>query len=160
MLKLVIDAEANGFLDTVTNVWCIVAKELNSGQVWRFDPTQIRQAFELLDQADTIIGHNIIGYDLPLFWKLHRWKPSDSVRIIDTWILSQLLYPDKAKHPKTSPKKGPHSIENYGNIFGRPKPEHEEVVWVVVHGKDQCSEPYHLIRLPCVRHETQLLSVE
>ena len=40
--------------------------------------------------ADTIIGHNIIGYDIPVIRKLYPWfgKPA---YVVDTLLLSRLV---------------------------------------------------------------------
>ena len=44
-----------------------------------------------LQDADRIIGHNIIGYDIPVILKLYPWfgKP-----VVDTLLLSRLYHPD------------------------------------------------------------------
>ena len=61
--KIIFDIEADGLDPTV--VWCIVAKELN-GAVHKFDNTQIAEGIKFLEDADVLIGHNIIGYDIPV----------------------------------------------------------------------------------------------
>ena len=66
--KIIFDIEADGLNPTV--VWCIVAKELN-GDIHTFDNTQIEEGIKFLQSADTLIGHNIIGYDLPVLKNLH-----------------------------------------------------------------------------------------
>jgi len=60
--KIIFDIEADGLKPTV--VWCIVAKELD-GTIHTFDNTQIKEGIEFLQTAEVLIGHNIIGYDIP-----------------------------------------------------------------------------------------------
>ena len=56
--KIVFDIEADGLHPN--NVWCIVAKELD-GKIHTFDNTQIHEGIKFLQEADTLIGHNIIA---------------------------------------------------------------------------------------------------
>ena len=80
-----------------------------------------------LAQADYIVGHNIIGYDLPLIRKLYPiFKPTGV--IIDTLLLSRLYHSrlmsiDKEKNWKHMPLQlyGPHSLEAYGYRLGEYK---------------------------------------
>jgi len=63
-----------------------------------------------------LICHNEIDYDLRLIKKLYpTFKPNSL--FLDTYLLSQLLQPDRA---------GGHSLQSYGERFGRAKPEHED----------------------------------
>lgn len=146
-MKLVFDLEANGWVQTATQVWCGCVRRVDTEQVWSFTPDTIEDLLSLLSKADALIGHNIIGYDLPLLKRLYGWEPPEHCQVIDTWILSQMLYPDQQRHPKTSGKKGPHSLENYGNIFGVPKPEHEEWDKFSPEMLHRCSEDVHITYL-------------
>jgi len=74
---------------------------------------------EYLNQADTIIGHNIIGYDIPAINKLATTQVSKDVKIVDTLILSRLAYYDK--DPSFS-----HSLRAYGERFKFPKGDHSD----------------------------------
>jgi DNA polymerase-1 len=67
-------------------------------------------------EATTLIGHNIIGYDLPLLKRLYGWTPGPDVRIIDTLILSRLLDPDR----------GSHSLDAWGERLGYSKGEYSD----------------------------------
>ena len=47
----------------------------------------------MLAQADCIIGHNIIGYDIPAIKKLYpKWKTKAT--LIDTIVIAKVAYPD------------------------------------------------------------------
>ena len=86
--KIVFDIEADGLHPN--NVWCIVAKELD-GKIHTFDNTQIEEGIKFLQQADTLIGHNIIGYDIPVLEKLYGAK--FNCKIEDTLVMSRLFNP-------------------------------------------------------------------
>ena len=86
--KIVFDIEADGLHPN--NVWCIVAKELD-GKIHTFDNTQIEEGIKFLQEADTLIGHNIIGYDIPVLEKLYGAK--FNCKIEDTLVMSRLFNP-------------------------------------------------------------------
>ena len=53
----------------------------------------ITTALSHLEVADVIVGHNIIGFDLPFINKLYPWfNPRGT--IIDTLLLSRLYHPN------------------------------------------------------------------
>ena len=95
------------------------AKELPMGSSY-----SITTALSYLEVADVIVGHNIIGYDLPYIHHLYPWfNPRGT--IIDTLLLSRLYHPnlldiDKKMAHKNMPTKlyGRHSLEAYGYRLG------------------------------------------
>ena len=95
MSKVIFDIEANGL--EPTKVWCIAAKVY--GQSWDakfFGPDQIHNFYDWLMyvKADTLIGHNIIGYDLPVLMRLTKfiWQG----KIEDTLVMSRLDSPTRS----------------------------------------------------------------
>ena len=36
--RIYLDIEANGLLDTITRIWCIVAKDVDTGEIFPFHP--------------------------------------------------------------------------------------------------------------------------
>ena len=67
-MKLIFDIETDDL--NATRVWCLVAKELE-GELYKFGPNEIQDGLDLLSKADTLIGHNIIGFDLRILKELH-----------------------------------------------------------------------------------------
>lgn len=115
-MKLLFDIEADGLLPTITKIWCIVTKDLDTGVMAHFEPHNVGYGVELLKRADILVGHNIIGYDLPAIWKVTGdWE--DKPLIIDTLVCSRCLWPERA---------GGHSLEAYGKKLGFPKIEHND----------------------------------
>ena len=111
-MKLIFDIETDD-LDA-TKVWCIVAKELN-GKSYRFTPDKIEEGIKLLQDADTLIGHNIIGFDLPVLGNLYNFKYKG--KIIDTLVMSRLYNPVRENG---------HSLKTWGYRLGIPKQEQPE----------------------------------
>ncbi len=133
MPSVVFDLEATGLLrqvreaDNADRVWCGVLHDVDTREVFKYDPYNVLNYIcSDLSSVSVLIGHNIIDYDLPLLKKVLGWEPKEGTVIVDTWILSQMLWPDKQKHPNCPTKAGPHSLANWGACFGRPKPEHDE----------------------------------
>ena len=81
----------------------------------------------MLEEADCIVGHNIISYDIPVIKKLYPFfNPKGD--IIDTLVLSRLYHPnmmriDKNHEWKHMPSQlyGRHSLESYGYRLGEYK---------------------------------------
>jgi hypothetical protein len=119
----VFDLEANG-LEDATQIWCISLKKDDQELLsWSKD---VEEGFAYLGNSDEILGHNIIGYDLPLMEKLHGWVPEEETRITDTLVLSRLGNPDRPKPTGYTGKGGPHSLEAWGYRVCRAKPGHED----------------------------------
>ena len=68
MKEIVFDIETNGLKPD--KIWCIVAKPLGESVV-SFGPTKIKEGIEYLKEAGCLIGHNILGFDIPVIEKLH-----------------------------------------------------------------------------------------
>ena len=116
--KLVFDVECDNLLFEATTVHCIVAKDIETGEVFTFSSLEsnIKQGVSFLEEADLLIGHNIINYDIPVLKRLYGFRMyySDVKKVVDTLIASQLDNADRF---------GGHSLSNWGQIIGFPKSE-------------------------------------
>lgn len=148
MRVLLFDMEANGFLDTVDTIWCCVAKELVTGRMVKFfdpidglepnmtDEYPLRYLRPVFEKATTIIGHNIIKYDMELLERFYALGDlMESVNVIDTLVWSQTLHPDRQlpvgcptsfENPLTGKldKITPHSVAAWGYRVEQEKPKH------------------------------------
>jgi len=114
MRSLVFDIETDDL--KATKVWCICAQDLDSNELFRFAPHQLESGLELLQSADKLIGHNIIGFDIPIIKKILGVDLSDK-KIVDTLVLSRLLNPVR---------EGGHSLEMWGYRLNYPKDDFTE----------------------------------
>lgn len=98
----VFDIEANDLLDGVTKVHCLVIYSYMKARTFRFNdqpdsqPTdgRIEDGLRFLAEADVLIGHNVIFYDIPVIRKLYRsWSPKART-IRDTMVMTQLVWGD------------------------------------------------------------------
>tara|TARA_Y100000361_G_scaffold136399_1_gene137022 strand:- start:9 stop:1742 length:1734 start_codon:yes stop_codon:yes gene_type:complete len=113
MEEIVFDIEANGLQPD--KIWCIVAKPLGKPVV-SFGPNAIEEGITFLQSADVLIGHNILGFDIPVINKLHGVDLSKKV-IKDTLVMSRLFNPVRENG---------HSLKTWGYIVGFPKNEQPE----------------------------------
>ena len=115
MKTLIFDIETDGLLLDVSNFWvgytyCIETKEYE----------QFLCPYSLcktLREADLIVGHNIIGYDLPALYRLT--KEQINTPVVDTLLLARLAYYDKDSSWS-------HSLDAYGERLGFPKGSHSD----------------------------------
>ena len=113
--KLTFDIECNGLMPD--KIWCIVAKEYKGDTfVFRYDEDNIEEGIKLLQQADILIGHNIIGFDIPILKRLYNVDLLKDKEIIDTLVMSRLFNPTR---------EGGHGLESWGyrlKIYKAEKP--------------------------------------
>lgn len=116
MMPVVFDIEANGLLDTITKIHCIVAKDLQTEQIHRFPPEKLHLFPDFINKYDALIGHNIVGYDIPAIKMIMGIDLSNKM-IFDTLLISKLLNPDRENG---------HSLESWGEVLGLPKLDFKE----------------------------------
>lgn len=127
--ELLFDLESNGLLhptvDTpaVSKVHCISVRDVHTGQLWSFRPWEIQAALDLLYTAKTIIGHNIVDYDLRVLKKLFGWAPRPGTRILDTLILAKMT------NPGDLIKNGDMRLFKRGHLPGRLIKSHSLKAW-------------------------------
>ena len=130
MKNIFFDCETDGLLDTMTKVHCI-AVAINDGKVHSFGPDELYEGVKELCQADLLIGHNLINFDLRA---LEKFDQTRHIRgydfpVYDTLIVSRLLWPDlreddyrkmHIKERKDYPKDcyGRHSLKAWGARLG------------------------------------------
>ena len=129
---LVFDIETNGLLYDVSKIHCISTFDTKEEKTYVYndqndETPSIRDGINQIMEADTLAGHNLIGYDLAVLRKLGS---SDDYTgdIYDTLILSRLYHPnlmdiDKKRQWRHMPLQlyGRHSLEAYGYRLGEYK---------------------------------------
>ena len=133
------DIEANALYDNVTIIWCIWIFNAITGEKWGFRPDEIQNALEKLTEADILVGHNIIDYDLCALQKLHPDAINYEFNVLDTLCLSRFLKPDRIgdspEYPKDDPRYGPsgHGLKQWGVFLGELKGDYgdQEDAWDV-----------------------------
>lgn len=91
MSVYVADVETDGLLHDMTKIHCIVAKDYNTKEVFRFRPNNIRDGVALLQEAEELVFHNGIGFDIPAIKKLYPYF-NPKGKITDTLVEARTIY--------------------------------------------------------------------
>ena len=73
----ILDLETNGLLKNTTEIHCIAVHYIDEGFTVSYNDTGLTEpivrAVQYLENAERIIGHNIIGFDIPIIKKIYPW---------------------------------------------------------------------------------------
>ena len=105
--KVVFDIETTM---TADKIWCIVCK--HGDTYYQFRQDNLHRFEEFIKQTEEVIGHNIIGFDIPVVNKIFGYDLFAHCKKTDTLILSRLLNPMI---------EGGHSLRNWGIKLGHSK---------------------------------------
>ena len=90
MSRIVFDLESNGLLEELDTIHCIGYVDLDAKDKEIHISTDIEVVLKLLEDADEIIGHNIVRFDIPAILKVYP-KFKHKGKATDTLVLSQLV---------------------------------------------------------------------
>ncbi len=122
-------------MDEVTTVHCLVLKNIDTGEITGYTGNGIwSEGVPKLEEAELIVGHNIIKYDIPVLQKLGKFEPKGLIR--DTLVCSRLINADikqrdfldiKKGKIKDFPTKliGSHSLKAWGYRIGNYKDDYD-----------------------------------
>lgn len=136
-MALIFDIETDGFLEAVTKIHCLVIKSQAPDHTFKcVTEGEIKNGLKMLQAADEIAGHNIIKYDIPVIQKLYPWFTIDQSKVLDTLVLSRLIYSDLRERDGANIEKGllpiklwaSHSLKAWGYRLGLLKGEYGEQV--------------------------------
>lgn len=132
MSGYIIDLESDGLIPQMTKVHCIVLKNIEDGTLISCADQpgyhSLESALDCISEADLLVGHNIIKFDIPALKKIYsglELKPT--CQFYDTLISSRLFWPeldgvDRAKWSHIAPKyMGRHSLAAWGERLGVSK---------------------------------------
>jgi len=131
-MDLVFDIETDDL--KATKIHCIVAQDVDSGETYKFPPDKLQEGYNFLEKADKLIGHNIIGFDIPMVEKFSKVKLRHKP-VVDTLVMSRLFNPVR---------EGGHSLEKWGFRLGFKKIEFEDYLNYSKDMLDYCVRDVHL----------------
>jgi len=105
--RLVLDIETNLAHNTI---WIAVTQDIDTGEV--VCHTEKESLVASLKHCVLLVGHNLIGFDLPVLKKLWKIETNSTTTIHDTLVMSRLLKPDLENG---------HSLESWGERLKTPK---------------------------------------
>lgn len=139
MKEVIFDLETDGLLPEVSKIWCICLRVIEDGQE---GPTfsyvnnpetgedDIDAAVGIIEEADVVIGHNILGYDLAVIDKLYDdFSPKPGQIVRDTQVLSQMYFANEKDKDFERFRRGAiegkligrHGLEAWGQRLGHYK---------------------------------------
>jgi len=120
MRRLVFDIETDGLKPKV--IHCIVAIDIDTKEeyIYRSDRGNLEDFKQLLTEPCELIGHNIIGYDVPVCERLMGIN-FKSHKITDTLVMSRLANPSRM---------GGHSLKVLSSGGDEEKTHHED--WSII----------------------------
>ena len=132
MAKYIFDLESDGLLSKITKLHCIVLKNIEDNTIIscanHLGYPSIETALDYISEADLLVGHNILKYDIPALAKLYpNLKLKSTCKFYDTLVSSRLFWPelepvDRAKWSHIESKYiGRHSLAAWGERLGVAK---------------------------------------
>ena len=114
MSSLVFDIETDDL--NATKIWCLSTCDSKTEELNSYYGDTLQEGIKKLQDADKLIGPNIIGFDIPVIRKLTGVDLSNK-KLVDTLVLSRLFNPVR---------EGNHGLESWGYRLGYPKIEFDD----------------------------------
>jgi len=141
MNELIFDVESDGLLDETKEIHCIVIHDTKTGETTRYNTQPgckpVQEGVDRLCNADAneyiLVGHNVLGFDVPVISKLHGQYPE--AKVIDTLVCTRLIWPDIREKDFSFARKnawfpknliGSHSLKAWGYRIGLRKGEFKD----------------------------------
>lgn len=138
----IFDLETNGLLKTVSKIHCLVIKDRALNKLLAYHDSYVilpcagtvaDGVASLADPDMEIAGHNVIKYDIPVIKKLHPGFNPAKGRVVDTLVMSRLVYSNIKDidsgllKKKKIPGKlfGSHALEAWGHRLGKHKGDYK-----------------------------------
>ena len=105
-MRLAFDIETDGLLEELTCIHSLVMVDVDTGKGWSctdhagytsplgYEVLSIWDGLVMLQEADEIIGHNIIKFDIPTIQKVYPEWIISRHKVTDTLINSRLIWPE------------------------------------------------------------------
>lgn len=124
--RLCFDIETDGLLKELTTIHCMAAQDVDTGEAFFWDPSTISEGIAFIEQADLLIAHNGINFDLRAIQKVYpEFKPP---KLYDTLLMAKMVWPSDIlfDHDYREFKRGRmewkfvkrYSLEAWGNRLG------------------------------------------
>jgi DNA polymerase-1 len=118
MSRWVFDIETDGYYWQSTKMHILAAYNIDTKEMFYWLENDLGWQ-EVFNEAKLVVGHNIIGFDIPVLKKLFGYELPKTCKIHDTVILSRIL--DYRRHGEQG-----HSLEVWGDALNYPKIEFDD----------------------------------
>lgn len=150
MRQVIFDIETDGLLPEVTTIWVVCLRVIDDGvesPTYSYVGDEIDDAIGVIEEADMVIGHNILGYDLMVLDKLYEdFNPKEDQIVRDTQVLSQMMFANEKDKDYDRHRRGTlegkligrHGLEAWGQRLGHYKGDYAKEM--IAEGKDPWKE--------------------
>lgn len=114
-MDVIFDIETNGYYQDTNELHCIALKRIGVDKeplLFSSKDNNLHIGLDILQNADRLIGHNIIQFDIPVLEKLYPTM-NFTHNVLDTINLSMICFPE---YPANQ-----HSLEAWGKRLGFEK---------------------------------------
>jgi hypothetical protein len=130
----IFDIESDGLLDRITKVHVLCIKEFETGKKFKFLEHEIEEGLELLRDAEMVVAHNGLGFDIPALFKLY---PDFEIngKIRDSLVMTRVMFSHQKeldfrlyeKGMLPSEFIGKHSLDSWGYRIGKYKGDYSKI---------------------------------
>ena len=133
-MKVAFDIETDGL--NPTQIYCIAAHVIGTdvSEFWALDRVKYFPAWLVEINAEVLVGHNIIGFDLPVLGKLLGFEWWGDVE--DTLVMSRLDNPSR---------EGGHSLAAWGTRLNFPKGDYNDWSMYTKEMADYCIQDVEVL---------------
>ena len=143
--RLVFDLESDGLIPQMTQIHSLCLKDVDTGELWschdhRDEPSftiSVEDGLRMLLEADLMIGHNVISFDVPAIQKVYPWFTPPKAKVFDTLVAARLIWPNIADTDYTRIRRGQttlpmglaglHKLDAWGHRVGLWKGDYAKV---------------------------------
>ena len=122
--RYVFDIETDGIQEEATKIHFGVLIDIDTNKEYVFNEHQMDGFKDMLLNANELIGHNIIMFDIPICNKL--LGININCKLEDTLVVSRMMYPDR--FDPLNPLRAGHGLEEWGKYLGEHKIDFKQVV--------------------------------
>lgn len=134
--RLLWDIETDGLLPQLTRVHILCIRDVDTRETWLFRRNKkmdnILDGVEMLNEAELIIGHNIVGFDMRALWKVYGDKFNPQGKVRDSLVMVRMLFADEKERDFRRFRRGElegkwlgsHELGAWGARLGYPKDDY------------------------------------
>jgi len=129
----IFDIESDGLLNRITKVHVMHITEFETGRKFKFLQHNIEEGLALLEDADMVVAHNGLGFDIPALSKLYpQFELKGKIR--DSLVMTRVMFSHQKEldfrlHERgVIPAKfiGKHSLDSWGYRVGKYKGDYAD----------------------------------
>lgn len=142
--RLIFDIETDGLLHdpvperVISRIHLIGIRDIDTRETFIFRRNRsedtIMRGIEMLNRAELIVGHNVVGFDLKAIWRIYGDAFDPRGRVRDTMVMSRMLFSDERERDYRRWKRGEldggyigsHELGAWGQRLGLPKDDYSK----------------------------------